>query len=122
MHKTLRTRLVGIGLVVALLALAVPALAQNTWQRQSTVMGVPGANFPTPPMAIWSNPGGVVDVGTAGGGYPGGNLGYLYESGLGNYGVNFDFQVTPPGPAADDFTAVTWDGAVSYVGNWNTGL
>jgi PKD repeat protein len=119
MHKTLRTRLVGIGLVVALLALAVPALAQNQWSKQTTP-----ASFNTPVQALGVNGGGLVSAATAGGGYPGGNLGYPYYS-L-DQGTNFSqYTMTPCPPFAgpgDDFTAILWDGAYGYTGTWNSGL
>ncbi len=119
MHKTLRTRLVGIGLVVALLALAVPALAQNQWSKQTTP-----ASFNTPVQALGVNGAGLVSAATAGGGYPGGNLGYPYYS-LDNGATYTQYVMTPCPPFAgpgDDFTAILWDGAYGYTGTWNSGL
>ncbi len=118
MQKLLRKWLVGIGLVVALLAFAVPALAQNQWTPQTTVATVPGS-FATPVTALDVKSNHNPQAVTYGGGVlHGATGGYVYRSS--NLGVDYLQRPQPPG---DDFTSVLWDGAsVLYMGAWNTGL
>src|SRR5512143_946421 len=116
MQNALRKWLVGFGLVAALLALAVPALAQNQWQAQTTP-----ATFPTPVEAMTVGPLNQVEAVTAGGGYPGGTLGLTYYD---NTGVGDPFTARTAGgdPPGDDYTSVGWDGTWWFAGAWNTGL
>ena len=118
MQNALRKWLVGIGLMVALLALAVPAVAQNNEWLQST----PNPTFPTPVQALAFTPtlGGVgqLDVGTSGGTYPsGGVLGnHFWDGGPAPFGDAFSGPDATPAPAATDLRAILWEntGAVDY--------
>lgn len=116
MQNALRKWLVGFGLVAALLALAVPALAQNQWQAQTA----PAGTFPTPVTAMNVGPLNQVEAVTAGGGYPGGNLGLTYYDNAG--GTNFAARTAGGDPPGDDYTCVMWDGTWWFGGAWATGL
>ncbi len=116
MQKLLSKRLVGIGLVVALLAFAVPALAQtNDWTPQTSP-----SPFDTPVTGLSIKTGGNLQAVTYGGGLThGGTAGITYHST--NNGVTYVHG--PAAPTGDDFTCTLWDGAAAlYDAAWNSGL
>lgn len=115
MQNALRKWLVGIGLMVALLALAVPALAQNQWMSQTTP-----ATFPSPVQTMSLDAAGRLDIGTAGGGYPGGTLGQHYADPAWPADNFLGPDPALPAPNNDDVTAMLWDGGYLFAGTFNT--
>ena len=127
MQNALRKWLVGIGLLVTLLALTVPALAQNQWIKQTTVTGsTTGTTFNTPVQTVAVNPGNWVAAGTAGGGFPGGTAGLVYQDAAAAYGDVFaNYAITPCAPATgQDYTDTYVDVADAkyYLTSWDSGL
>ncbi len=115
MQNALRKGLVGIGLMVALLALAVPALAQNQWMSQTTP-----ATFPSPVQTMSLDAAGRLDIGTAGGGYPGGTLGQHYADAAWPADNFVGPDAALPAPVNDDITGMLWDGTYLFAGTFNT--